>query len=153
MNRMSDIIWSLKSPLEEKNSFTARLKNYTQELLAGKGISATFNIDEVLTSQIVNPLARKNILLIAKEAINNIAKYSGASMATISISRSGDDLELVVTDNGLGFDKNSITPGNGLGNMEQRCAQLQGTYQVETSPGSGVRITCRIPVAIFSHTA
>lgn len=153
MNRMSDIIWSLKSPLEEKNSFTVRLKNYTQELLAGKGISSTFNIDELLTSQIVNPLARKNILLIAKEAINNIAKYSGATMATISISRSGDDLELLVSDNGHGFDKSRITSGNGLGNMEQRCNQLHGTCQIETSPGSGVRITCRIPVAIFSHTA
>lgn len=151
MARMSDIVWSLKSPGEEKNSFTLRLKNYTQDLLAGKGIAVDFAIDETVTAQIVNPLARKNILLIAKEAINNISKYSNATAATISLQLQQQEVHLIISDNGKGFDKAKAGNGNGLGNMEQRCRQLNGSCTIETAAEKGVIICCRFPLAIISH--
>ncbi|MFZ1858565.1 MAG: two-component regulator propeller domain-containing protein [Chitinophagaceae bacterium] len=152
MARMSDIVWSLKSPGEEKNSFTLRLKNYTQDLLAGKGIAVNFVIDEKVTAQIINPLVRKNILLIAKEAINNIAKYSDATAAAISLQQQEEEMLLIVSDNGKGFDKAKAGNGNGLGNIEQRCRQLNGHCSIDTTIGQGVKILCRFPIAIISHT-
>ncbi len=151
MTRMSDIIWSLKSPLEEKNAFGVRLRNYSQDLLAGRGIAAEITVDEELAAHINNPLVRKNLLLIAKEAMNNIAKYSGAGKAEISLKRDGDWLFLRIRDDGCGFDPANHRNGNGLGNLRQRCEQLGGHYSLETSPGKGVIITCRIPIAIISH--
>ncbi len=152
MARMGDIVWSLKSPDEEKNSFTLRLKNYTQDLLAGKGITVNFFIDENVTAQIVNPMARKNLLLIAKEAINNIAKYSNAAEVAISLQHQQDEVHLIISDNGKGFDKAMAGSGNGLGNIEQRCLQLDGNCSIDTMAGQGVKIHCRFPLAIISHT-
>ncbi len=151
MERMSDIVWSLKPPGEEKNSFTGRLINYTHDLLTGKNIAAVFAIDEVLTAKIINPLARKNLLLIAKEAINNIAKYSQATEATIAFNQQGQDAVLTISDNGKGFDKSLVSNGNGLGNIAQRSKQLNGNCIVETSEGNGVTFTCSFPIAIISH--
>jgi hypothetical protein len=151
MAKMSDIVWSLKSPEEEKNSFLLKLKNYSQDLLAGKGIAAHFAIDETLDLKMTNPLVRKNLLLIAKEAINNIAKYSGATEAFITLSQQEGEAELTIRDNGKGFDKTLLVHGNGLGNIEQRCRQLNGTCMIESGPGNGVTITCRFPIAIISH--
>jgi signal transduction histidine kinase len=152
MTKMSDIVWSLKSPLEEKNSFLLKMKNYCQDLLAGKGIAAGFDIDEKLDIAMTNPLARKNLLLIAKEAINNIAKYSGATEAFITLNQQESNAQLIIRDNGKGFDKTLIVPGNGLGNIEQRCRQLNGTCIIESAPGKGVIIICCFPIAIISHS-
>lgn len=152
MTRMSDIVWSLKSPGEEKNSFTPRLKNYTQDLLSGKGIAVNFDINETVAAQISNPLARKNILLIAKEAINNIAKYSCATETVISLNLLGEAVELMIRDNGKGFDLAQTPIGNGLGNITQRCKQLNGKCEFKSAPGQGVSLVCRFPVAIISHT-
>jgi signal transduction histidine kinase/ligand-binding sensor domain-containing protein len=152
MNRMSDIVWSLKPPGEEKNSFTGRLKNYTYDLLTGKNIAAVFAIDEALVAKVINPLARKNILLITKEAINNIAKYSQATQAIITFKQQEQDVVLTISDNGKGFDKSLLSNGNGLSNIEQRCKQLSGNCIIDTVPGQGVTITCLFPIAIISHT-
>jgi len=97
-------------------------------------------------------LARKNLLLITKEAINNIAKYSGASEAFITFNQQGNEVLLNIRDNGKGFDKTVTGHGNGLGNIEQRCRQLNGIFMIESGTGKGVTITCRFPIAIISHT-
>jgi signal transduction histidine kinase len=152
MARMSDIVWSLKPAGEEKNTLIVRLKNYTQDLLAGKGITASFNIDEAIATAIVNPLARKNILLIAKEAINNIAKYSEAKQAVFTLSQQSEHVQLIISDDGKGFDNTNIKTGNGLGNITQRCKQLNGNCDIATAPEKGVIITCTFPLTIISHS-
>ncbi|MES2774924.1 MAG: two-component regulator propeller domain-containing protein [Bacteroidota bacterium] len=145
MGRMNDIIWSLKPAGEDKYSFTARLKNYSQELLAAKNIVTNFNINETLNGEITNPVVRKNVLLIAKEAMNNIAKYSGADTATISLQKTGSTIVLSVRDDGQGFDTAIARQGNGIHNMQQRSRVMQGSLNVTSSPGTGTLVECRFP--------
>ncbi len=151
IQRMGDVVWSLKSPEEENNSVGLRLRNYSQELLSIKNINTHFDIDESLAQKIVSPLARKNLLLIAKEAMNNIAKYSGATDAFISFNQRDDLVQLVVRDNGKGLDELLNRHGNGLGNIEERCKQLQGIFTVSSAPEQGVSVTCSFPIAIISY--
>ncbi|MEO6456435.1 MAG: histidine kinase [Ginsengibacter sp.] len=150
--RMSDIIWSLKPAGEEKYSLAGRLKNYSQELLAGKGIKTEYDIDEGLDSRIENPLVRKNILLIAKEGMNNIAKYSGATTVTISLQQTSESIILTIKDDGKGFNTNTATSGNGLHNMHQRSMHLKGNCSITSLPGNGTLLSCSFPIAIISHT-
>ena len=151
MNRMGDIVWSLKPFSEDKNTLTARLKNYSNELLASKSIECEFQIDEHVCSHIRNPVARKNILLIAKEAMNNIAKYSRATRAMIVLRQAGQEIILEMNDNGIGFDPGMIRAGNGLQNMEQRCAALGGRWAIHSATGRGTIITCTFPMTTISH--
>lgn len=151
IQRMGDVVWSLKSPEEENNAVGLRLRNYSQELLSVKNITTHFDIDETLAKKIVSPLVRKNLLLIAKEAMNNIAKYSGATAAFIGFYIREDLVQLVIRDNGKGFDELLSRHGNGLGNIEERCKQLQGILTVSSVTGQGVSITCSFPIAIISH--
>jgi len=152
MSRMGDIIWSMKPEAENKFTLRARLMNYSNELLAPKNIECEFDIDEKLTAGITHPDARKNILLIVKESINNIAKYSGASKAKVIVKKQGNMVLLVISDNGKGFDSTQIRPGNGLRNMENRCRQLNGIFEIKSSAGKGALLQCAFPVAIISHT-
>ena len=124
MNRMGDIIWSMKPADKEKYTLEARLKNYSNELLTPKNIECDFDIDEELAASISNPEVKKNILLIVKEAINNIAKYSGASNALVSLKQQNETVLLIISDNGKGYSFENIKYGNGLKNIQQRCKQF-----------------------------
>ncbi|MCY7422652.1 MAG: hypothetical protein LH478_13020 [Chitinophagaceae bacterium] len=149
---MSDIIWSLKPVEEGKYSIINRVKNYSQELLAVQGINAIFDIDEELDNRIENPQVRKNILLVTKEAMNNIAKYSKANTASISLRQVNQSVNLIITDDGIGFDQTVATAGNGLHNMLQRSKQIKGACNIISSVGKGTTVKCIYPIAIISHT-
>ncbi len=151
MATMNDIVWSLKLPLGEKNTFLIKIKDYSHDLLAAKSIGVDLNIDEAIDAAITNPMARKNLLLIAKEAINNIAKYSNATHVIINLQQHKNMIELSVSDNGKGLPPDINRQGNGLVNMQQRCRQLEGVLKIDSVPGAGVTISCHIPVAIISH--
>lgn len=151
MGRMGDIIWSMKPSDQEKYTMEARLKNYCGELLTPKNIVCEFDIDAALDAAIINPEIRKNILLIAKEAINNIAKYSEAAKAVIVFKKENDIAVFSIQDNGRGFDNLQMKQGNGLANMEQRCKAIGGKIQVNSNAGNGVHIICHLPIANISY--
>jgi signal transduction histidine kinase len=152
MQRMGDVIWSMKPAAETNNSFTARVRNCSSELLAPKDISCEIDIDESMCSKISNPITRKHLLLIVKEALNNIAKYSAATEVRINFKQENDKLVLLISDNGKGFSNPDNMSGNGLGNMRQRCEQCHGTFKIDSIPGKGVTVTAEFPIAIFSNT-
>lgn len=152
ITRMSDIIWSMKPVDEEKYTLTVRLKNYSNELLADKNIECFFEIDETICKRITFPEVRKNILLIVKEAMNNIAKYSNATRTKISLIQQSETILLSISDNGKGFDDGTIKPGNGIQNIRQRCKQLNGSCDISSISQQGVNIVCNFPVTIFSHS-
>jgi signal transduction histidine kinase len=152
LDRMSDIVWSLKTADDEKNTIEARLKNYCNELLLPKNILCEFTIDEKLAVSVNNPEVRKNILLIAKEALNNIAKYSGATKAVISFIAPNEKAILTIMDNGKGIDIEKVKFGNGLQNIKKRCEFLGGVFYINTPENGGTCINCDFPIAIISHT-
>lgn len=153
MSRMGDVIWSMKPGADDKHSLVSRLRNYGNELLAPKEIRCSFDIDEDLAKKITDPLVRKNLLLIIKEAMNNMAKYSGATEASVILKQEAGTLMLLISDNGSGFPADASKAGNGLENMCLRSRQLGGECTIHSFPGKGVQIECRFPVAIISHLA
>ena len=86
---------------------------------------------------------------IAKEALTNAAKYSGAKGVTVTLGSTGSTIRLSVGDNGTGFDQSAASlPGAGgwgLTIMRERTKMLGGTFHLETSPGAGTLIRLEIP--------
>ena len=80
---------------------------------------------------------------IVQEALNNVAKHARASSVSIGLHRSPEGLELVVCDDGIGFDVDEVESsdeskrGFGLASMRERVGLSAGTFQIETSPGLG----------------
>jgi PAS domain S-box-containing protein len=79
---------------------------------------------------------------IAQEALNNIAKHSGASRAQVSLQCSPHGVDLSIFDNGRGFDVTRETAGSfGLSNMKERAGQIGASLRVESKAGEGTKIT------------
>jgi len=86
------------------------------------------------------------VYFCALEALQNTAKYAGASRATISLSCSGDRLRFTVTDDGAGFDTASTGHGTGLQGMADRLDALGGAFDVRSRPGQGTTVSGQLPV-------
>jgi signal transduction histidine kinase len=86
-------------------------------------------------------------LAISREALSNVARHSGASLASVSVEGADDTVRLEVADNGLGFESSGdIPPGHhGLANMTSRAVALGGTLEVDSRPGAGTRIIAMLP--------
>jgi signal transduction histidine kinase len=150
MENMSDIVWAINTNSNESIGLESKLKNFGSELLNPLNIECIYRIDKEAEKKIVHIEARKNILLIAKEAMNNIAKYSDATKATIQLSISGVHLQLEISDNGKGFEIDNNQNGNGLHNMRQRTEAIGGTFLLNSANGNGTFILCKVPLTSIS---
>jgi len=92
------------------------------------------------------------IYRILQEAMNNITKYSKANLVSISLMRKRDGrIELVIEDNGIGFDMESVKSGFGLGSMRERAEFSGGAFGVESLLGKGTIIRASWPLMLGSQ--
>jgi signal transduction histidine kinase len=90
---------------------------------------------------------KRSIYLFCKEAINNAVKYSNADLLEISMQESDNKkIEILVSDNGKGFDTAIMKNGNGLINMQQRVIDMGGEYLLNSSPGHGTKIGLNLKI-------
>jgi streptogramin lyase len=152
MENMSDIVWAINTGIDGQMTLGDKLKNYGFELLNPLGINCSYDIERQAEKRLVNIEARKNVLLIAKEAMNNIAKYSAATEASFQLGIIKGHLHLKISDNGVGFRPGNTHKGNGLFNMQHRISSLGGTFHLDAAEGKGTTIQCRIPLTSISDT-
>jgi signal transduction histidine kinase len=79
------------------------------------------------------------------EALQNTAKYAGASTASVALAASGGQLEFTVTDDGAGFDVAAAVDGTGLQGMSDRLAAVGGTLRIDSAPGHGTTVSGCLP--------
>ncbi len=146
MENMNDIVWSMNTNTANTISLEAKVKNYSVELLSDNDINFQCVIDATIEPLLKSITAKRNILLIIREAMNNIAKYSKATNAKLEINILDKTLEIIISDNGLGFDWEKRKNGNGMENMKQRTFELQGTFEIKTKENNGTSIYVTIPL-------
>jgi signal transduction histidine kinase len=86
------------------------------------------------------------IYFCSLEALNNVAKYAGASRADVVLERSNGRLTFRISDDGAGFDPSSTGYGTGLRGMADRLDAIGGDLEVESAPGRGTVVIGRVPV-------
>jgi signal transduction histidine kinase len=80
------------------------------------------------------------------EALQNSAKYADASGAQVTLADSGGHLSFEVSDDGVGFELDSVVVRSGLTNMIDRLDAVSGNLEIESSPGSGTVVRGAVPV-------
>ena len=88
----------------------------------------------------------KTIYRIVQEALTNICKYGNATEVQIQLCATPNNLCLIVQDNGKGFKLSQNKTGFGIQGMQERVAALKGTFNIETEPGFGCRISVNLPL-------
>ncbi len=98
------------------------------------------------------------IYRILQEALNNVAKHSGADRVDLSVRKTDRRLEVTVRDNGRGFDREGAgsdvrpTGGTGLEGMQDRAEFTEGTFEIDSNVGAGTTVRAAwtiFPPALF----
>jgi ligand-binding sensor domain-containing protein/signal transduction histidine kinase len=83
---------------------------------------------------------------ITQEALSNVSRHSQANEVVVSLHGNRENIELMVEDDGCGFDPQDVQAGVGLRSMRERVEKFNGSFQIESEHGSGTRLTAKIPV-------
>ena len=142
---MNDIVWSINPKNDRMDMIIIRIRQYASEMLEAANISFSIEMDEECKNLNLPVEKKKEFYLIFKEAINNLAKYSGAQKANIQLKYNNRILTLIISDNGKGFDTSEKFQGNGLKNMKARAGQLKGKFSIISLPHEGTIVTLNIP--------
>ncbi|MDR3671896.1 MAG: PAS domain-containing protein [Holophaga sp.] len=125
----------------------ATLGSLMQQL--AQAVMSRKKLDIAVTVEGERPLApdlQIGIYRLAQESLNNIAKHSKATQASIALQWMPDRVRLVIEDNGRGFDPAEVAPNRlGLGIMRERAEALGARLDIHSEPGRGARITVVCP--------
>ncbi|RKY99509.1 MAG: hypothetical protein DRQ13_02140 [Ignavibacteriae bacterium] len=141
IDTMSDIVFVVNPERDSLYDLIIKLKDSYNDFLNSVGISFKVkNIDK--TNDIKLPMDYKqNLLLIFKEGINNSIKHSKCSKIILEANIRGDVIEMILSDDGSGFDEKNMIYGNGLRNMESRAKKIHGRMKWRSSQLTGTVIT------------
>ncbi len=125
----------------------AAIRGFCHEFSKQHGVSIAFTENEVprhLPKDISLCLFR-----VTQEALHNAVKYSGVSEFAVELTATADEIQLIVRDEGKGFDVEEArtTRGLGLVSMQERVHLVHGSLGVESEPGRGTSVLAVIPLA------
>lgn len=149
---MSDAVWSIDPRQDDLRNVVARMRTFATDVLDGKGIAWSLDAPEDPRERL-EPETRRELFLVFKEAVTNLARHSGATRARLGLEIRGDRVSLEVADDGKGFEATpardltaSLERGRGLLNMQVRALRRGGRLTVTSSPGSGARLVLDLPL-------
>jgi signal transduction histidine kinase len=148
IRELRNFILGLGSEMTAEAGLVAGLATLADELRLSMLVDIDLVVDGASgAADTLSVESASQLLQMAREALSNVARHSGATRASITLGEDADDLVLAVGDNGRGFDpREASRPGHfGLANLRERAASLGGTLSVESERGAGTRIIVRLP--------
>ena len=138
---IDEVVWIVDSQHDNLDDFVIYLCKYTQNFLDTTGIRCRLDVPPELPPKPLSQFIRRNLFPAIKEALNNAVKHSDATEVTVRIALNGLRLDIVVADNGHGFDTTQANKErNGLSNMKLRTAEIGGECQVVSRLGEGCEV-------------
>jgi signal transduction histidine kinase len=141
LENISDIVWTINPGNDSLEKTIYKMREFAADICEPLDIAYTVSHDGEFRSIRLGPRTRRDLYLVFKEAVNNAAKYSGCSKLVASIRVEGRDIVIRVCDDGAGFVRDGVRSGNGLKNMEDRAARINGRLDIDSAPGKGTTIT------------
>jgi signal transduction histidine kinase len=138
-------VFALRSDPLEGQSLEEAIASLTGNFFRSTSIQPNINID---LSHSIPPEVKIVVYRIVQEALTNIYKYAGTTEVDIQV-KTKNDLQLMISDNGRGFDLTQNTSGFGLQGMCERTQALGGQFEVVTSPGCGCKIIANFPLPLL----
>jgi signal transduction histidine kinase len=149
VDAMSDIVWAVNPKRDHLHDLTERMRRFASDSFAARDIDFEFHHPEEKQNIKLGTEIRKQVYLIFKESVNNIAKHSECTEAEIKLSMTQGELWLSIRDNGKGFDvehQSNGYGGNGLRSMQERAESLGGKLEVQSQKQQGSMIRLKIPL-------
>jgi signal transduction histidine kinase/streptogramin lyase len=138
---LTEIVWALRQESETLESLAHHLTERAGRLFPSATPEFQTDFPGAFSDVRLSIPVRRNLQLIAIEALHNAMKHSQAKQVTLSIVAEGRHWRLTVSDDGTGFDESTDGLGMGLKNMRRRAADIGADIDLESAIDQGTRIS------------
>ena len=137
-----DILWAMDSQSDNLYEVINYVREFGIDLYIDTPVKFEMIGLEQSLSQVKLPIKfNRNIILIFKELLNNALKHAGASQVTMDITLpKKNELAIVLTDDGKGFDTAASRKGQGVNNIVTRAKRIGGTVDIKSAEGAGTAV-------------
>jgi signal transduction histidine kinase len=142
-----NFIFGLRPELLEGASLVVGLASLVEEYRHNMIVDLELHVPDALPEPAAEVTG--HLLAIVSESLSNVARHSRASRASLELTTPDDGatLQLVIEDNGVGFDPAGVVKlgHQGLANTRTRVAEIGGVLAIDSGAGSGTRVVVRVP--------
>ncbi|HMB92695.1 MAG TPA: triple tyrosine motif-containing protein, partial [Rhodothermales bacterium] len=142
---LRDIVWFVNPRHDHLDDLIVRMRHVAAEML--NGTRHTFHAPGEAWNRALDMERRRHLYLMFREVLTNITRHAQANQVDIRLAQRDGSLEVIIYDDGIGFDPAAPSQGEGLHNLHTRAHAIGGTIRIESQPGQGttVLITAKIP--------
>lgn len=148
---MQALLQQLRSSALENTSFGEVVRTQAQALEYRSGVRVQLDLADLPPPDRCPLPMQEAIFRIVQEAFTNIARHARAHEVTCTIVHDDDLLNILIRDDGQGFDLQGTCKGMGLANIQERARGLDGTIQIESEPDKGTTIRVQIPLLLSAE--
>jgi signal transduction histidine kinase len=147
---LEEIVWAVRPGSDSLQSLVEYIAHFANEAFEDNPTRCRLDLPHDLPAKPLPPDVRHNIFLIVKEALTNALRHAGAKEVHVQAKVSADSLEILVQDDGCGFEP-AMPPmegkRHGLGNMRRRAEAIGGTLELQSTPGKGTSVRLVVHLA------
>jgi len=151
MDNMRDLLWVMDSGQTSLQSLAEKIRVFAQDYLQEFLIQLESLNNLELPEIMLDAIKSREIFLIAKESIHNIAKHSGAEKASLVFYMTSEFC-MEISDNGRGAGIVG-SKGRGIENIRSRANELGGNIEITNAEPSGLRLLLKIPLHCLHESA
>ena len=151
IQNMRDLLWSLDESNDTIAGWHSKVRQTVNQMSRNTGLNSSINLTKDHNDVAINGIVRRNLILVLKEAINNVLKHANAEIISISTLIESNQLIFIVADNGKGFDLSGAKLRQrryGLESMKERVEQLEGKLSI-LSNSKGTTLKISIPIESY----
>jgi signal transduction histidine kinase len=128
------------------------MRRHAEEVFAVRDIELQFDVPESDSGLKLGVGVRRDLLLIFKEAVNNIARHSDCSKVNIGLKTDNSNLFLEISDNGHGFAERAADGGQGIRSMRRRATAMGGELMLNSDRDHGTTVEFVLPLVKADRT-
>ena len=145
IDELRRLITELRPATLDQLGLVAALEDLVERVRHSAGIE--LGTDLRIDAEHLDPELETVVYRLVQESLTNVAKHASASSAEVRIRSGQGRLEVLVADDGRGFDPTREYSGFGLTGMRERAELAGGELRIESKPGAGARVMASLPLA------
>lgn len=140
LRMVREVVWEINPSNDQSEEWLERIIIFARDIFDSKQIELQMDIEEDIYQVILPVLQRREIYLICKEAINNIARHAEATEVKLTGVFVNKQLTISIKDNGIGFNEDLISKRNGLDNLQKRANKINAKLTVTSQENKGTEV-------------
>ncbi len=148
LDAVGDLVWVTNPTTEHLEDLLRRMRSFATQLFEAKGVDFHFNFAGVPPQRSLSPEVIRQLYLIFKEAVNNAARHSQCTEASVEITFANGQLTIRVIDNGIGYTPTSEPDHHGVESLKARARSLHGTIDWRPNPATSAGTIVELSVPL-----